>query len=853
MPVFVLRRWMFLLPWLCSLSGAGGLLGGELELRGVVLDPSGASIGGAVVQITGDGTSVTVIGEQDGSFTFSALSAGTYELSVSAEDFEPVEQSIELAITIQDHTVQLALAGGVHAVEVVASRPEAPQASESGQALEISQEDLQKLPVMDGDILAALQGWVDAGGFGDGGGGLVVDGMETGTLGVTASAIQEIRINKNAYSAEYSRPGRARIEVITKKGSEEVHGQISVRGRDHRLDARNAFASSRPEQRRLGVEGSVTGPIGSTGKNSYVVSAERDQDRSASIVFATTPTGVVREPVLTPENEVEFSARWDHHPTYERAFSLRYEFERESERNNGVGGFRLAEAGSDSREMEQRLYGSYRKILGATAILEWRGRIGHERGSERSRSADPRIIVLDAFTGGGGQRNREDTTTRAESSATSSFQRGSHTIRTGLLMREVARRRFDDRDNFGGTFRFASLGDFEAGRAFAFSARSGTSRLAYWDIEWAGFVQDDIRLNKRSTLAFGLRYDRNELQPDGNNLAPRASYAVGIGEERRTTVRAGGGIFYDAVGRGAYVDRVLFDGARLRDVVVANPTYPDAIGSGGVEALQPNLVRWQAALPTAYFGQYGVTVERRLNRSMTLSADWARTVGVGMYRSIDRNAPAGPSQTRPNATVGIIREIEPSGRLESNSLRTQLRGKIGGFFRGTVRYAWGRAYNDFDDDDDLPANSLDRSREWGPAGFDRRHRFDALGSMDVLDWFELGVVWEADSASPYTVTTGLDNNGDGTARDRPEGVARNTERGVMSSDVDVRLSKTFALDHVRAAGGEPTKLALTFDAFNVLNTVNLRGFVGNQNSPLFGQPTSASSARRLQAGMRWRF
>ena len=80
---------------------------------------------------------------------------------------------------------------------------------------------------------------------------MVVDGMETSDLGVSPSAIQEIRINQDPYSAEFSRPGNARVEVITKSGAESVHGQLNLRLRNYLLDARNAFASERPNQRRV--------------------------------------------------------------------------------------------------------------------------------------------------------------------------------------------------------------------------------------------------------------------------------------------------------------------------------------------------------------------------------------------------------------------------------------------------------------------------------------------------------------------------------------------------------------------------------------------------------------------------
>ena len=339
--------------------------------------------------------------------------------------------------------------------------------------LEITNDDLRLLPALDGDVVGALQGFLDGGSFGAEGGGLVVDGMETSDLGVSPSAIREIRINKNPYSAEYSRPGRSRIEVITKKGAQALHGQLNLRLRDHRLDARNAFAAERPDQRRFAVEGPVVGPLGKGGKDSYVLSAEHDRDRESSIIFATTVDGVLQQSVLAPEVETEVSARWDHHPTYERAFSLRYEYERESERNSGVGGFTLPEAASDQKETDHGVYWSYRRIFGASSLFEWNGRAGHETESEHSRSGVPRLVVLDSFTSGGAQRESTGGEIYAKSAAVFSFQKGAHYLRTGVLLRDLAHKHYVDRDNFGGTFRFATLADFESARPFAYSFRDG--------------------------------------------------------------------------------------------------------------------------------------------------------------------------------------------------------------------------------------------------------------------------------------------------------------------------------------------------------------------------------------------
>lgn len=826
----------------------------ELRLAGIALDPSGASIGNAVVELTGPhGVQCTQTDER-GEFALELASPGDYELRISAPHFEACVRSLIVERSIADVVCELVLQGQTASIEVTADAAleESSEPAANADRVELAADSLQQLPALDGDVVGAVSGLLTGGSFGSDGGGLVVDGMETSDLGVSPSAIQEMRINTDPYSAEFSRPGNARIEVITKSGAESLHGQLSLRARNYLLDARNAFAAERPAQRRFAAEGNLVGPIGAGGRHSFVLSGEHDRDRESAIVFATTLDGLVQQTVLAPEIETELSARWDFHPSYERALSLRYELEQESEKNSGVGGFSLPEAASNGQESDHGAYWSYRRVYGPSSLLSWTGRIGRQSGRERSLTDAPRLVVEDAFTSGGAQRDNRETELYAESAGIVSFQRGAHSLRAGVLLREMERTEFSDRGNFGGTFRFATLVDFEAGRPLSYAVRAGDPSLKLWSVAAAGFVQDNIRVNQRSTLALGVRYDRQNYGRDPDNIAPRASFAVSLGAQSKTTIRVGGGIFYDNIGSGAYGDRLRFDGVRVRELLLRNPAYPEPrIGDG--ETVAPNLVTWAARLATPYVGQYSANLERRLPGDAVLAVNWTRTVGVGLLRSRDLNAPLPALAARPNPDVGIHRQLESSAREETQSWSAQLRGRLSEFFQGTVRYRWGRAYNNVTDDDALPANSRDLSGEWGPAGFDQRHALDVVGSFDVKNWFELGVVFEAGSASPYTLTTGQDDNGDGLTGDRPAGIARNSLRGAATAELDVRLSRTFEISALRGEGGAPTKLSLTIDAFNLLNTVNPEGFVGNMSSPLFGQATSAGSARRLQAGLRWSF
>jgi hypothetical protein len=79
----------------------------------------------------------------------------------------------------------------------------------------LSRQSLDDLPIFDQDYIGTMSRFLDAGSIATGGVTIVVDGVEASRAGVSASAIQEVKIDNDPYSAEYPRPGRSRIEIIT--------------------------------------------------------------------------------------------------------------------------------------------------------------------------------------------------------------------------------------------------------------------------------------------------------------------------------------------------------------------------------------------------------------------------------------------------------------------------------------------------------------------------------------------------------------------------------------------------------------------------------------------------------------
>ena len=79
-------------------------------------------------------------------------------------------------------------------------------ATGNADAVSIGQDILGSLPMLDQNYVATLSRFLDVGAIGTGGPTIVVNGMEVSSLNVTPSAVQQIKINQDPYSAEYSRP-----------------------------------------------------------------------------------------------------------------------------------------------------------------------------------------------------------------------------------------------------------------------------------------------------------------------------------------------------------------------------------------------------------------------------------------------------------------------------------------------------------------------------------------------------------------------------------------------------------------------------------------------------------------------
>jgi Carboxypeptidase regulatory-like domain len=273
-------------------------------LTGTVTDPHQAGVLGAKVTLSRtDGTEVqSTSADSKGAFRFEGVPSGNYDVQIEHPGFKPSVSRVRVGNqSPRPIIVALVLADVRQEVTVGAESTQvSTHASDNLDTVTMDRSALDDLPIFDQDFIGTMCRFLDASSVGTNGVTLIVDGVEGSRAGVSASAIQEVKINQDPYSAEYSRPGRGRIEIITKPGSAADHGTFNFVFRDYRLNARDPFALIRPPEQRRIFEGNITGPLGHSKKTSFLISANREEEDSQATVFAQGLSGAIQETAPSP-------------------------------------------------------------------------------------------------------------------------------------------------------------------------------------------------------------------------------------------------------------------------------------------------------------------------------------------------------------------------------------------------------------------------------------------------------------------------------------------------------------------------------------------------------------------------
>ena len=177
-------------------------------------------------------------------------------------------------------------------------------------------------------------------------------------------------------------------------------------------------------------------------------------------------------------------------------------------------------------------------------------------------------------------------------------------------------------------------------------------------------------------------------------------------------------------------------------------------------------------------------IEQILSPKVRVNATYSNTRIADLLRGQNLNAPV--NGVRPDPAFANEIEVVADARSHAQQLASTLTVNFAGGIRNAnaARWNWRRttariscwladAKNNTDGAFSVPATGT-LAGEWGPAPNDRRHRVAASFSTQALKNLNASLTLAANTGTPYTITTGLDNNGDSIFNDRPAGVGRNT-------------------------------------------------------------------------------
>jgi len=803
------------------------------SLTGTVTDPSGAVIGRAAVRVvTSGGESIDATTNKDGIYEFKGLPAGTYTVKAVAKGFALFTQENVQIIAGQVRHLNISLAIQIEEEKVeVLDSPTKLDVNPSNNAgmVVLKGQDLEALSDDPDELQSELQALAGPS-AGPNGGQIYIDGFTAGALPPKAS-IREIRINQNPFSAEYDKLGYGRIEIFTKPGTDQLHGQLFLTGNTSALNSRNPFelvpAGTQPpgyDSRQFSAN--VGGPLVSK-KASFFFNIERRDINELSIVSAqiVDPTTFAIEPfsqgVSNPRTRTNLGPRIDYQISTNNSFTARYQFEREAQTNNGIGQFNLPSLGFNEQNTENQFQVTDTQIVSPTVINETRFQFVREASGQTPQSTAPTISVQGAFVNGGNSAGiSNDTLNRYELQNYTSMSFGKHFIKFGARLR-ASRDTNESMSNFNGTFNFGLRQDptcpanstpatcpaitglrayqmtvqglaqgqtlaqiiAAGGGASQYSITTGTALadVTYFD---AGlYFQDDFRLRPNITLSYGLRYETQTNLGDHADFAPRLGFAWGLdgrGQKApKTVLRAGFGIFYDRFSSDLVLQQERLNNIIEQQFVVANPQFylantPPPSSLQQMSTTAPTLYVRNPNLRTPYTMQTGVTLERQLTKVANLSVTYLASRGLHQFFTENINSPVctglpcNPATSpHPLGNTDNVYQYQSEGVFKQRQLIINSSIRMGTKLSLFGYYTLNYANSDSAGAGTFPSTLNDISLDYGRAAFDVRHRVFFGGTIGLPHNFRLSPFMIASSGIPFNITTGQDLNGDSIYNDRP--------------------------------------------------------------------------------------
>ncbi len=524
---------------------------------------------------------------------------------------------------------------------------------------------------------------------------MYIDGFTAGQL-PPKSSIREIRINQNPFSAEYDKLGYGRIEIFTKPGTDQLHGQFMILGNDSAFNSRSPFLLNAPlpGYDTVQVNGSLGGPLSK--KASFFVDGQYRDINNVAVVNAQLqpkPANPFTQAVSNPRTRVNLGPRLDYQLATNNTLTVRYQYYRDNITNDGVGQYTLPSSAYNLLTTEHTVQISDTQVFGSKVVNETRFQYLRSASDQEPQNTAPTVIIPYQFQGGGSNLGRViDYQDHYELQNYTSIAFGKHFLKFGARLRDLQETNTAT-SNFNGTFTFPTLAAFQASAPIQFTLTTGVPAASSNLFDGGLYVQDDWHWRPNLTLSGGLRFESQNQIADHADFAPRVGLAWGIGQGRsqapKTVLRAGWGMFYDRFTNDLVLQAERQNGVTQQEYIVTDPTfYPNIPPVSLLQSTQsgvPTVYRIQPNLHAPYTMQTAVSLERQVSKAVTMTVSYVNSHGVHELLTNNINAPLPGtyllgdriSGIRPNGILENIYEYESEGLFKQNQLITNINIRAG--------------------------------------------------------------------------------------------------------------------------------------------------------------------------------
>jgi len=731
---------------LCRLALAALVLAGALcaqaqtpdtaTLEGSVADSSDAPLAGAVVTATNEASGLvrSTASDASGRFSLAGLPAeNAYTVAATKGGFAEARQAqVQLiAGSSADLHFTLRVAGQVSVITVKGSAGDV-RLDEPQLGVYLSQQQMQETPLVNrritylplleaanrpaisqGDIFmnedlfntngaGRRQTWFEV----DGANADDMWGRQTIFSNIPLLAVDAMTVLTNAFSSEFGAGTGSVVNIITRTGGSQFHGQLLELWRPAAAEASlsgfnggNATSGNEITGDVLGQSAAAfSGPLGPSSKTHFSLAGEWSREAKASPI--TSP--------LSPGSYVGHYRGWLGFLRLDRQLNarnntfLRTNFDNFTDTNpNGiVGGSSLANV---ARIFHRR---TYTGEIGETAVLA-----PHLLSNLRAQfqlaspitEFDPVIystqfsvpiaslcggIACGTFTSGTSQSallmNRQ-----YEFAETLAYTRGRQQLIAGADV--TAAHNGGNSKEFGGPIFFGKFtyNPCPGTPAFCESATYidnianvnnyqqsyGNAEYTVDDQLWSLFAQDDFRVGRRLGVSAGLRYERQTLTNAVADFAPRAGFVYDMLGDASIVLRGGFGIYYSQVVDNAVASYALGEptGVFTYTATPGEVGFPSSIAaaplpafpSGAIAPIRSLYVRpgqpttldqwfpasvlngYPNAMLNAYSEQYTASLEHRFAPGWVLSLDYVGTHTLRIIRPLDVDGPSPFIRTTP--------------------------------------------------------------------------------------------------------------------------------------------------------------------------------------------------------------